>query len=271
MERAPAKHRLAASRINDVVHHQTESITIETGSRQVKTSAAFTLVELLLTVGLMLGLVGAVVINFGSLDRHARLEEGASHLETLFRYARAQAGSTGRQVRIVFDSSPPAGAGVTTSPDQDQTESTSGVQILWEANPLAAPGKFELLPGAELLVDQVNELVNVREVRQPGANTLESDSLKQPGQPNPSEGHFSPDSQLMDGASTGSQTLTCYPDGSSDSVEVVVGSANGEDKRLAVVTLSGLTGASKHRVKAEADAAVPTVTETVHAEALRAQ
>ncbi len=253
------------------MHHQSKSIKIETGSRQVKSSAAFTLVELLLTVGLMLGLVGAVVINFGSLDRHARLEEGASHLETLFRYARAQAGNTGRQVRIVFDSSPPSEAGATTSTNQDQTDSTSGVQILWEANPLAAPGKFELLPGAELLIDQVNELVSVREVRQPRANLPESNNRKQQVQPNPSQVPPSVESQLMDGAPTGTQTLTCYPDGSSDSVEVVVGSANGEDKRLAVVTLSGLTGASSHRVKAAEDAAAPTLAETAHAEELRAQ
>ena len=253
------------------MHHQTESIKIETGSRKVKTSAAFTLVELLLTVGLMLGLVGAVVINFGSLDRNARLEEGASHLETLFRYARAQAGSTGRQVRIVFDSSPPAEGRATTSTNQDQPDSTSGVQILWEANPLAAPGKFEQLPGAELLIDQVNELVSVREVRQPGANSPESNNPKQPVQPNPSQALPAPDSQLMDGASTGTQSLTCYPDGSSDSVEVVVGSANGEDKRLAVVTLSGLTGASSHRVKAPDDAATPTSVETARAEKLSAQ
>lgn len=245
------------------MHQRTHSMAIERGSRRVKPKAAFTLVELLLTVSLMLGLAGAVVINFGSLDRSARLEEGASHLQTLFRYARAQAGSTGRQVRITFDSGAQSLGGST---NQIQTATNAGVQILWEANPVESPGIFQTLPGAELLLDQVNDLVNVREVRQPGANASAAENLELPTRTASTQVGNYAGTQLPDPASPSTQVLTCYPDGSSDSVELVVASANGEDNRTAVVTLSGLTGASKYKVKAATEDALQQSSEPVRSE-----
>ena len=62
----------------------------------------YTLLELLLSVVLVLGLIGAVVFNFSSVSRQTSLDEGATQVEALFRFARAHAASTGKQVRVLF-------------------------------------------------------------------------------------------------------------------------------------------------------------------------
>jgi len=230
-----------------------------TCSRRQKSTTAFTLVELLLTVSLMLMLAGAVILNLGSLDSNARLEEGASQVETLFRYARAQAADTGRQVRIVFSSSEPAIGGMASSTNQSPAlaSTNSGVQVLWEPDPVAAPGRFEALPGVELLLEQVNDLVKVREVGQPGmvpsqGADLDMDAMLPMSQNADTNGMPSMDTA----ATTSTPPLTCYPDGSSDSMEVILTAAGGEDKRLAAVTLLGLSGASRHRLITRADDSV---------------
>lgn len=215
--------------------------------------AAFTLVELLLTVSLMLVLVGAVIMNFGSLDRTARLEEGASQVETLFRYSRAQAASTGRQVKIVFGSSAAAGGQLPgTNQDALLNPTNSGVQVLWEPNPVEAPGRFECLPGARQLVEQVNDLVKVQEPMSGCANA--NDAASPVGSVLPPTASFAGANGFTpaDVTSNALPPLTCYPDGSSDSMEVTLAAAGGEDQRLAVVTFSGLTGAARHRFLAPA-------------------
>ena len=58
----------------------------------------FTLFELVLTVSLILLLAGGVIFGWDSLQRGARLEEGADQVEMLLRFARAQAAILGRQV-----------------------------------------------------------------------------------------------------------------------------------------------------------------------------
>src|ERR1041385_225313 len=62
----------------------------------------FTLIELLLVVALVLMLSSAVVFNFSNLLRGNQLEEGTTRLETLMRFARAQAANSGRKVQLVF-------------------------------------------------------------------------------------------------------------------------------------------------------------------------
>lgn len=230
----------------------------ETRSRQVLPARAFTLVELLLTVALVLLFAGAVILNFGPLDDNARLEEGASQLETLFRYARGQAANTGRQVRILFGAPAPVLGGVSsfTNLQPASTGTNTGVQLLWEPDPVSAPGRLELLPGAELLLAQLNDLVQVREAGQPGTVGRVPTDLATTPRP-----------ALVSAASTNAlpaeavppsmPPLICYPDGSSDSLEVVLAAASGDDKRLALVTLSGLTGASRHRLINHPDTASP--------------
>ena len=75
----------------------------------------FTLVELLLTVTLLAGLMGAAVFGFSSLQRSAQLNEGVERVETAMRFARAHAANTGRKVQVV----------VTTTIDANVSPSSS--------------------------------------------------------------------------------------------------------------------------------------------------
>lgn len=221
----------------------------ETRSRRADTTTAFTLIELLLTVALVLLFAGAVILNFGSLDSNARLENGASQVETLFRYARAQAANTGRQVRIVFGSIPSIAGGTTPSTNLPPilASTNAGVQVLWEPDPIQAPGRFEALPGAELLLEQVNDLVQVRQAGQPGAFQTDAAGLGTASPPLFSLAAETNSLPSSDVSTNSMPPLTCYPDGSSDSMELVLAAASGDDKRLAVVTLFGLGGTSRHR------------------------
>ncbi len=229
-------------------------------SRRGQGRKGFTLVELLLAVSLMLLLGGAVICSFGTLDHGARLEEGATQVELVLRYARAQAASTGRQVKVVFgeDSEMATGQGYSAatvapaaSADSNTTSSNevSGVRVLWEADPLEAPGKFTPLPGAEPLTDQLNDLVRVMRVRPPQAGAPQGDATGLDTAP----AQFATSSTNNAPASAGQAAagpmpaLTCYPDGSSDSAEILVSALDDDETRLSVVTLSGVTGALRHR------------------------
>ena len=173
-------------------------------------------------------------------------------VESLLRYARAQAASTGRQVKVVFDH------GLTTvaSPGGalPSTNTAPGVQVLWERDPLGAPGKFETLQGASMLVDQVNELVRVCEVRAPGMDAFAS-AANSPDSFALQFGIASTNAPTLGDASSQPVTppITCYPDGSSDSVEIVLSPLGDDDLRRSVVTLSGVTGSMKHRMMTVTD------------------
>ena len=215
----------------------------------LQTLRGFTLLELLLTVALMLLFAGAIILSFGSLTNQARLEEGAAHVETLFRYARAQAANSGRLVRIVFGAEARSDERLSATNTASSSATTnSGVQVLWEPNPVTAPGHFESLPGAELLVDQVNDLVTVQEVTAPGAVVGQVSSLE----PDPlaafSIAGDTDELALTGGCEPPRPALTCYPDGSSDSVQIVLAATGGEDQRRAVVKLWGLSGTSQFQL-----------------------
>ena len=217
-------------------------------------------------------LAGAVVFNFGSLDRGARLDESAPLVESLFRYARAQASSRGREVVVVFGDAPAAGAesgssssntsGTGTGSNPASTSSSgsgsstnssagtasapipAGVQVLWEPDPIGAPGKFELLPGAYSLTEQLNELIRVHEVRPPSneGDSAQAAAAKSAESPTTNENAVAGTANA-----TATRPVKFFPDGSSDSVEVVLGTLDDQDVRRLSVSLSGTTGTLRHR------------------------
>ena len=232
------------------------------------TKAAFTLVELLLTVVLLLLLLGAVVFNYSSLSRGARLDLGAEQLETLFRFARSQAASTGRQVRIVFENpssegrsetkqapsgrenGPPNNSGGGVSSISNGTNAP--VTVVWEPDPYGAPGQFVPLAEAQSYLDDLLELIEVVEVRLPGFkrpaaavswngySAVATNAIPNVGSP-------SSDSAVPSDGTTVEPTgapvqVAFYPDGSSDSFEVIIGSQEAEDTRRLLLSLAGVTG-----------------------------
>ena len=213
---------------------------IQPGHRRRLAGPGFTLVELLLTVSLLLLMVGAGILNFGPAQSGARLDEGATLVESLFRYARAQAASSGRTVRIVFPDGEPVPTG--TNP----TSTAPGIQVAWETDPLGAPGRFEVLADAKPYTTQIDELVHVRPFRtQPPAVSAAAGPSATALSPAPA-----PTESFAGGDATSAPqalTILFYPDGSSDSAEVVLSSLDEGDAKQMAIKLSGLTGVLRRR------------------------
>lgn len=102
---------------------------------------AYTLVELLLVVVLLLGLTVLAAIHNGQLPNN-QLAEGAGCLKTLITYARSTAEIKGRVVRIEF------------------TE-TDGIRVVEQANPLDPTSPLVESLEAASYVASVNQLVTV--------------------------------------------------------------------------------------------------------------
>lgn len=212
-----------------------------------KGRAGFTLVELLLVTVLLLLMLGGVIFSFTSLQRNASLEEGASQVEALFRYARAQASSSGRPVRIAFEEDVGDGLEVPLG----------NLRVEWESDPLNAPGVYQELPDAASLVRSITDLVRVDFVRSVEPDLEMQDTNSVPG------------GVGSDSGTEGGQSVwitfppvTFYPDGSSDSSELTLASRDDEVKRKIVLELSGLTGTVRRSTRLTGeDVPEPTVPE----------
>lgn len=222
--------------------------------------SGFTLVELLLTVVLVLGLLGAVVFNFTTFQKGAALDEGAVQMEALFRFARAHAASTGRQVRVEFR--PQAAAtkdeSVPTA-SEPQKEAGPSVRVVWEPDPIEAPGVFEELAEASNYVEGIREAVNVQRVVLGDSPKATSASLVAAG-----SATTSADPMDASVASSGvapardpMQPVMFYPDGSGDNVQVVLASRSEDDERRLAVRMVGVTGSIQKWVMPD-----PSVAET---------
>lgn len=220
-----------------------------TGRRHHATGTGFTLIELVLTVVLLLLLAGAAVFNFNSAQRGAQLEEGAGQVESLFRFARAQATGTGRRVLVRFGSQMP-GAAVADS--TNAVVEPSGIQVLWEPDPLTEPGKFVPLPEAAAFAEHLNELVRF-EATPPdpfggltndlsaSIATAAADSTTVPETAVPA-----PESAA--GGTNGLPAdIVFYADGSSDSADFLLASVDPEDRRRVRMILAGLTGTVRRK------------------------
>jgi type II secretory pathway pseudopilin PulG len=192
-------------------------------------------VELLLAVALILLLLGSVVFNFSSLQKNAELEEGATQLESLIRYARAHAANSGRKVRLTFEED--TGDGLLVP--------LGNFAVSWEPDPLGQPDQFRPLLETTDIVNSILDVVSIENVStgvSPGpdesvaGNASASESTSPPG----------PSSAF------GFPPVYFYPDGSCDSSEIVIASRNNDDGRRLALRLSGLTGSLQRRTIAAA-------------------
>lgn len=196
-----------------------------TGSLHVQSGQGFTLIELLLVVVLVMLLMGAVIFNFSRLTDNAALDEGATRIETLFRFARAQAANTGRKVQVIFEQ----------ASDTDTPVSPVAIRLQWEPDPLERPGEFQDLPEAALQADQVFDLVRIERVAL-------DDGLAD--SPDDAETVRDEDALLLEelfGAE--SSPITFFPDGSSDSAELVLVAQDIDPPQRLRLRLNGITGA----------------------------
>ncbi|MCI0744961.1 MAG: GspH/FimT family pseudopilin [Verrucomicrobia subdivision 3 bacterium] len=187
----------------------------------------FTLIELLLTLVLVLLLLGAVVINFTSLQEGVQLDEGAEQLETVIRYARAHAANTGCKVQLSFEELVEDGFAVPLG----------NVFVRWEPDPLSRPGEFQPLLEVAPLLESMLRLVEVQDVQPVGAGGMAISSF---GADVPEPGGARDDAQLA-----GFAPITFYPDGSSDSAEIILTTRESEDGRRMALRILGATGSIK--------------------------
>ena len=196
--------------------------------------AGYTLLELLLVVLLVLLFTGAAVMNVAPLAQGARLDEGVGQLETLLRFARAEAAQQGRRHQLQIQTAtevPPA--------------QRAAIAVRWEPEPLDAPGVFVRSQSTAALAQSVTEHVRIEHVR-----LIEPASA--PAPPSTTRDSWG---QMSESASEHPGTpalgpfeewppITFYPDGSSDSAEILVGSADINDPRRMLVKWNGLSGSA---------------------------
>jgi hypothetical protein len=136
--------------------------------------------------------------------------------------ARAEAATQGRRIRLDFD--PQAGT----------------PRILWEPDPVASPGVFEVYAACTWLNGLPTDQVTVTRCQLLGASayqTLSLDAMNAPAA----------------GQQATLQAITFYPDGSCDAAEIALVDASGEDVRTAVIDLDGLTGATTTQITSPTD------------------
>jgi len=200
-------------------------------------SSGFSLVELLLAVALILLLLGSVVFNFSSLQKNAELDEGATQLESLIRYARAHAANSGRKVRLTFEED--TGDGLLVP--------LGNFAVSWEPDPLGQPDQFLPLLETTDIVNSILDVVSIENVHA-AVSTGVSPGPDESVAGNASAGAVSPGP----GPAFGFPPVYFYPDGSCDSSEIVIASRNNDDGRRLALRLSGLTGSLQRRTIAAA-------------------
>ncbi|HMJ65044.1 MAG TPA: prepilin-type N-terminal cleavage/methylation domain-containing protein [Candidatus Binatia bacterium] len=194
--------------------------------------SGFTLIELLLTVVVVLLLLGAMVINFGGLQQGVQLDEGGEQFESLIRFARAHAANTGCRVQLTFEE----------LVGDDEFEAPLGnVFVSWEPEPLDRPGEFKPLAEVSPLLESLLQLVEIDDVRPLG-------TAPQPGLKPVGGIDAAPEEAAMSFA-----PIMFYPDGSSDSAEVILRARSSDDNRKLAVRLVGLTGNIKRVALPEGD------------------
>lgn len=194
-----------------------------TGPLRQHSGQGFTLIELLLVVVLVMLLFGAVIFNFSSLTDNAVLDEGATRLETIFRFARAHAANTGRQVRVVFNES-------------SGTNGAVRIRLEWEPDPLGEPGVFAAVQESALQADDLLDRIQIESVELGDGrsdNPMMDDTVSES------------DVLLLDESMLDLfPSIAFFPDGSSDSATIVLTQPETEKPRKLRLQLNGLTGAT---------------------------
>lgn len=205
--------------------------------------------ELLLTLVLILCLAAASVFSYTALHRQANLDEGVDRLATVLRFARAEAATTGKKVRVQFVKAE-AGLGEKTELKQ--------IKVEWEPDALKAPGVFEAYTGKTWDENIVNELVSVEKVEAADAAPAQSrpgieGEADQPAEQEISEQTSTDEAEAVEEAGNEIQPITFYPDGTCDSAKIVVTSKNEDDPRRMAVTVSGLLGVVSTKLVTESN------------------
>jgi type II secretory pathway pseudopilin PulG len=179
--------------------------------RGAPSRAAFTLMEVVLVLCLIIVLATVAAISLSGWNREAAFEDGVSHFESALRLARAEAARLGLRLRLAFD---PNG----------------GAVILYEPRPLEAPEEFEEYAGCTWGNVLDDCAVRVSQCQLTGSSAYRPVGKNEPGR----------DSAFA--SAVPMDSLTFYPDGSSDSALVELKPYDDDDTRRAVIQVTGMDG-----------------------------
>ncbi len=177
--------------------------------------SAFTLMEVLLAVLLLVLLSSALVLSlYSSLDS-VRIEENVSRFRSLLRAARADAALNGRRLQLSFD------------------ETTTQPMISIETDPLEEPNEFK-----PYLAWWVNQARLTGDVRVKSCELTGASAFRE----RTADGG-SAEVASARGADGVLSPVTFTPDGGSDSVRIILGFENEEESPWTVeITLNGTDG-----------------------------
>ena len=184
--------------------HRVPTQRIAQGARA---AGAFTLVEILLTLVIMVLIAGTVILSLGGTLQTARTRECAVRMAALLRAARAEAANAGRRFRLSFDS----------------TSGQPGLTV--ERDPLGAPNVFEAFNTAWAEDARLEVGVRLASFRKLG------DSAIQAADPFAIQAGEQPEAEIM-----------FLPDGSSDSARLVLASEDDNHPWAVEITLNGVDG-----------------------------
>lgn len=220
------------------------------GSRVVR---AFTLIEMLIALALVTLVLTAIVFNFNTLGRGAQLDEGTRRIKTALTLARAHAANTQRPVRLVFEEDEQSlledraylirfAEQPLQEFDEDALSSTGGSGLFGSSSTgdgSEAEGAGEggirgdgTFTGGYRQVttlvtpqEQVNGIIAVFDVRplDRSGSAIEEEELD-----------LAPTDTLP--------PIEFYPDGSSESAEIIIGSRDPDDTRRMRIRIVGMTG-----------------------------
>lgn len=178
------------------------------------TGAGFTLLEMVLAMVLVVLLASLAVGSlFGTLAS-MRTKEHSSRIASLLRAARAEAANTACRLRLSFD--------------PETTQPLLGI----ERDALGDPGVFEPLDTWWVKLAALDHGVRILLCERTGASDFVEVGAKTTG-----GGDDEP--ELAE--------VTFYPDGSSDSVRIVLGNDDEDRPWMVEVTLNGVDGSIKTR------------------------
>lgn len=196
--------------------NRSQSIQTETRTpsdalhRRSRTRWGFTLFETFVAIALLVIVVTATVINFGSLRAGRSFDSAIEQFSTTLRMARVDAANRGTRIRLSFDNAP------------------NPVTVLWEPNPLKDPNVFD-----ELKATWTGRLV---------ANQLVIDQAELTGPDADIAWQTTGGDMRSAFEDTDLPTITFYADGTCDSARFELSSPDPDELREAIVTIDGVTG-----------------------------
>lgn len=182
---------------------------VRPGGARPRAGAGFTLIELILAISLMVLLGGMVWLNYVTIGQRGKVDEAVARVASTLNLCRAEAGATGKSLRLEF-----VGDGQ--------------MKVTIEAQPLTDPGVFVDYQAGPWSDDPLSDQLKVNSCRllAPGIDSVMAQSSDGPAMP----------------------PIGFYPDGSGDSATIELSPRNGDDTRTFIIDFDGLNGTTMQRI-----------------------